>query len=133
MKQPIEKLDIALTHANTSSALTIHNIKEGSDLKCDMNKIPVYFSAKPGSSIELTYFFTSSGSIVKQDSHTVSVSDQDKSKQYVGAAKKIDLVDESVSTDKIVEKFEIDLKLPLDNGNQGRLSNKLNLLVYSRH
>ena len=132
MKQPIEKLDIALTHANTSSALTIHNIKEGSDLKCNMNKIPVYFSAKPGSSIELTYFFTSSGSIVKQNSHTVPVSDQDKSTQYVGAAKKIDLVDESVSTDKIVANFDIDLKLPLDNGNQGRLSNKLNLLVYSR-
>merc|ERR1719414_332143 len=97
-----------------------------------MNKIPVYFSAKPGSSIELTYFFTSSGSIVKQNSQTVQVPNQDMSSEYVGESKKIDLLDESVSTDKIVTNFDIDLELPLDNGNQGRLSNKLNLLVYSR-
>ena len=139
MKQPVEKLDIALTHANTSSALTIHNIKEGSELKCndadnenDMNNIPVYFSAKPGSTIEITYFFTSSGSIVKQNSQTIPVPSQDMSSDYVGAANKIDLFDETFSDDKIVAKFDIDLKLPLDNGNQGRLSNKLNLLVYSR-
>ena len=140
MKQPVEKLGVGLTHTNTSSSLTIHNIKEGSELKCndandenDSNKIPVYFSARPGSSIQLSHYFTSSGSIVQQNAETIPVSNQDMSADYVGAANDIILFDDlEPSSEKIVTKFDINIKLPLDNGNQGRLSNKLNLLVYSR-
>ena len=142
MKQPVEKLDVSLTHANASSALTIHNIKEGSDLKCndvndanDSNKIPVYFSARPGSSIELTHYFTSSGSIVQQHSQKIQVPDLDMSSEYIGPANQIELFDNSklLPSEEIITKYEIDLKLPLTNGNQGRLSDKLNLLVYSRN
>ena len=141
MKQPAQKFDVRLTHSNSSSALTIHNIQDGSNLICndindasDSNKIPVFFSARPGSNIEITHYFTSSGSIVQQDSKTIKVPTTDMAEEYVRQANKIELFDglETSGTNEIITKYEINLRLPLENGNQGRLSDKINLLVYSR-
>ena len=47
MMQPFNKLNVALTHSNLTSALAVQSVGQ-STLKCDANSVVVYYSAKPG-------------------------------------------------------------------------------------
>jgi hypothetical protein len=47
MQQPSNKLNVALTHSNLTSALAVHSVGQSS-LKCGPNSIAAYYSAKPG-------------------------------------------------------------------------------------
>jgi hypothetical protein len=47
MQQPSNKLNVALTHSNLTSALAVQSVGQSS-LKCGPNSIAAYYSAKPG-------------------------------------------------------------------------------------
>jgi hypothetical protein len=109
MKQPVKKLDVGLTYANSFSTLIIQEPKEGSELRCndihdnnDTNKISVYYSANPGSHIKISYYFTSTGYIVHQNVKEIEVLIEDLSEGYAEGAKKICLMNFSHQVIKLL-------------------------------
>ena len=129
IKQPVETFEVVLSHSNATSAITVKDKTLGK-LGCMENEIPVYFSVKPATKLYLYWYFTSSGTIIDQGEETINAGNDDSFKDYVGDAKDIDF---STSSQPLnLSKYNLKLKLPLENGNQDKVSNKIKLLVFTR-
>ena len=83
-----------MVHAEASSAATIKSTNGQSQekLRCgEDNKVDVFFTSKQDSKVNIIWYMTSGGSIVKQGRQELEAGLEDKSEDYGGDAKSVKL------------------------------------------
>ena len=129
MIQPKGKHDIELSHANTTSAMSIYE-QDLPKLSCSDNKVQVYFSAVPNTELELSYYLSSGGAIIGSGREVVQVGDSDLLKEYVGQAQILNLTQSNETESAVLQKFEISVDRPLEE--EGKISDNIKVLVFTK-
>jgi len=70
---------VSLTRTDSPVSLTIHDI-EKSSLECAENNIVVYYTAKTGDSLQMSYIFTSGAAIIGSGNEVLVAGGEDQSK-----------------------------------------------------
>ena len=95
-----------MVHAEASSAATIKSTNGQSQekLRCgEDNKVDVFFTSKRDAKVNIIWYMTSGGSIVKQGRQELEAGLEDKSENYGGDAKSVKLSENGdASENKVV-------------------------------
>ncbi len=143
IRQPSAKLDIPLTHGNSSSALGIFSAQEDPTLSCGPdNKLRVFLSAAPGDSIHLSHYVSSGGALLESGERTVEVTDDDgESERRFAEQLGSDVVvmeglgertPEEGDTSKRRVLVSTDISLARPFSDEGQVAKYVNVLVYTR-
>ena len=129
--QPKAELNVALTHSNATSALTILEEEDAASMGCGTNEVSVFLAAESGSSVDISYFVSSGAALVTTGIDTVDAGTADLEAEYVGDAFMIDMGDEASRPEGTILAKHI-VKIPRPFADEGKVTDTIKLLVYTR-
>lgn len=128
--QPRKKLEVSLTHSNTSSALTVYEESITPKLTCGKNEIKVYFSAVPNSNVELNYYVSSGGALLFQGSENLPTSEEDLESEFLGEAETISFDTAIPEKTTVLNRHVVTIQRPFKD--EGLVTDKIKVLVFTR-
>ena len=128
MKQPVEKLDVSLTHTTADLTISVKE-KQRSKLACDEDfTAKVHFSSKADQEFDLHYHALSKGEIFKSGSIKVNSGKSNDLDSLVGDSKELPAYEDNNEKQSHEQKVlsNKDIILPIDY----KVSPSLNLVVF---
>eukprot|EP00095_Tigriopus_kingsejongensis_P009746 maker-scaffold1177_size57108-snap-gene-0.11 protein:Tk09746 transcript:maker-scaffold1177_size57108-snap-gene-0.11-mRNA-1 annotation:"alpha-2-macroglobiln splicing variant 1 precursor" len=128
--QPKGKLDVLLSHSNSTNALTISENEINPTITCGKNEIKIYFAGTPDTKLELNYYVSSGGALLFQGSEELTVSGEDLEQEFVGGAEVITFEGETKPKSTVLSRHDVIIQRPF--ADEALVTGKLKLLMFTR-